>query len=393
MELHSIQAIGPAATFHLTSSHSNMSLIRHRPLRILTQSTRTFTTCAARQSSLQLDKNDPEAFADTVPAYPYGPSRWYKQSNLGLYGNAKIRFGNNVGPKFGVKTRRSWHPNIVRKKLYSRALGRFVQIRISTRVLKTIDKLGGLDEYLLGEKEGRIRELGVSGWFLRWAIMQTPAVRKEFANQREALGLPRDGIPDEVGLIDEAELALSPAEEQLDLEEVEVMKNAEPVTSPEEEPLEAATRRRIKFRVGPKAHMFYAGNGWQRTKPDREIAFKKWIRKQDAGYRHFLDEQTGQAIDRYRELVEREKLSLPEQQSLRSRLMHEVDKMAESIVEAKWQNHALQLTRAKVRKVKRLARKRRNAKRSEILTARRAAAKERSSKTVASKLLKGSSVL
>jgi hypothetical protein len=51
------------------------------------------------------------------------------------------------------------------------------------------------------------------------------------------------------------------------------------------------------------------------------------------------------------------------------------------------------LTRAKVRKVKRVARRRRNAKRSEILTARRAGAMERRTRTVANKPLKGTLVL
>lgn len=57
-------------------------------------------------------------------------------------------------------------------------------------MLRTIDKCGGLDEYLLGEKAGRIKELGMGGWKLRWRIMQTESVKERFRKQREALGLP-----------------------------------------------------------------------------------------------------------------------------------------------------------------------------------------------------------
>lgn len=57
-------------------------------------------------------------------------------------------------------------------------------------MLRTIDKEGGLDEYLLGEKTRRIKELGMGGWKLRWRIMQTDAVKERFRAQREKLGLP-----------------------------------------------------------------------------------------------------------------------------------------------------------------------------------------------------------
>lgn len=65
-----------------------------------------------------------------------------------------------------------------------------MRVRITTRVLRTVDKVGGLDEYLLGEKAGRIKELGMGGWKLRWRIMQTEKVKERFRAQREQLGLP-----------------------------------------------------------------------------------------------------------------------------------------------------------------------------------------------------------
>jgi large subunit ribosomal protein L28 len=125
-----------------------------------------------------------------LPPYPYGPRPFYHQSNTGLYGAARIRFGNNVSEQNEIKTRRKWRPNVHHKRLWSASLGVFVRTRVTTRVLRTIDKSGGLDEYLLGRKPQRVKDLGPWGWRLRWRIMQSPAVREQFAKEREALGLP-----------------------------------------------------------------------------------------------------------------------------------------------------------------------------------------------------------
>ncbi|KAK4124666.1 hypothetical protein N657DRAFT_644922 [Parathielavia appendiculata] len=125
-----------------------------------------------------------------IPPYPYGPRPVYHQSNTGLYGSARIRFGNNVSTKNEIKTRRTWRPNVHHKNLWSESLGIMVRTRVTTRVLRTIDKVGGLDAYLLGLKPQRVKDLGPWGWRLRWRIMQTPAVRAQFAREREELGLP-----------------------------------------------------------------------------------------------------------------------------------------------------------------------------------------------------------
>lgn len=66
-------------------------------------------------------------------------------------------------------------------------------------MLRTIDKAGGLDGYLLGAKEARVRELGVEGWRLRWRVMQSAAVRRRFAEERRRLGLV--GEEEEVGKV------------------------------------------------------------------------------------------------------------------------------------------------------------------------------------------------
>jgi large subunit ribosomal protein L28 len=207
---------------------------------------------------LQWEKNDPEALAEVIPPYPYGPTLLYKQSRTGLYGGQRITYGNNVGDKIEVKTRRSFKPNIFTRRIYSKALERTVQVRVSSRVLRTIDKLGGVDNYLLGEKEQRIKELGESGWWLRWAIMQTPSIKKRFAAQRQAMNLPE---PSEI-------LAELVPEENFDETNSESLSIDDAFTI---EP--AADKPKIKFRVGHGKHIYLTEHGWKRTRPDP----KRWV--------------------------------------------------------------------------------------------------------------------
>ena len=61
-----------------------------------------------------------------------------------------------VGPRAGrnvahsnVKTCRRFDPNLQRVHLQSDALGRRVALRITTRALRTVQKHGGLDPFLL----------------------------------------------------------------------------------------------------------------------------------------------------------------------------------------------------------------------------------------------------
>lgn len=152
------------------------------------QTYRSFSSSAPHRAWSQKQKLAHEN-KDNTP-YPYGPSLLYKQSNEGLYGGQRIRFGNNVSERTEIKTRRKWRPNIHRKTLYSVALDQRVKVRVSTRVLRTIDKVGGLDEYLLGDKTSRIKELGMKGWHLRCMVLAQPEVQAKMNRQRAEYGLP-----------------------------------------------------------------------------------------------------------------------------------------------------------------------------------------------------------
>ncbi|KAF2829592.1 hypothetical protein CC86DRAFT_367560 [Ophiobolus disseminans] len=129
-----------------------------------------------------------------IPAYPYGHHVLYKQANRGLYGGQMIQFGNNVSRKTETKTRRDWKPNVLRKSLYSVALKKKIKLRITSRVLKTMDREGGLDEYLLKDNEHRLKELGPLGWALRWALLQKPDVIYRMRTEAAALGLDQATI-------------------------------------------------------------------------------------------------------------------------------------------------------------------------------------------------------
>ncbi|KAK4186501.1 ribosomal L28 family-domain-containing protein [Podospora australis] len=132
----------------------------------------------------------PTSRSPHIPSYPFGPRQVYHQSNSGLYGSASIRFGNTVSERNEIKTRRSWRPNVQQKRLWSASLNCFVRTRLTTRVLRTIDKVGGLDEYLLGVKTQRLKDLGPWGWRLRWRIMQTDAIKERMQQESKDLGLP-----------------------------------------------------------------------------------------------------------------------------------------------------------------------------------------------------------
>lgn len=56
-------------------------------------------------------------------------------------------FGNNR-PFSEKKTRRSWKPNVQKRKLFIPELGRTVRVQLSTSAMRTVEKNGGLMPYL-----------------------------------------------------------------------------------------------------------------------------------------------------------------------------------------------------------------------------------------------------
>jgi large subunit ribosomal protein L28 len=65
--------------------------------------------------------------------------------------------GNNVSHA-NNKTRRRYLPNLQEASLLSDALGTSVQLRVSTRALRTIEHNGGLDEFLTTTSNRKLPE-------------------------------------------------------------------------------------------------------------------------------------------------------------------------------------------------------------------------------------------
>lgn len=126
-----------------------------------------------------------------MPRYPYGNNPHFPEANYGLYGGATIMSGSKIskGRNKG-KTLRKWFPNVRLEKINSKALGKELTLPIRARVMRTIEKCGGLDEYLLGDTPHRIKELGPLGWKLRWMILQSPKVSKRIVAEMKKEGLP-----------------------------------------------------------------------------------------------------------------------------------------------------------------------------------------------------------
>lgn len=126
-----------------------------------------------------------------MPAYPYGENKTFPEANFGLYGGSTVTSGSKIskGRNKG-KTVRHWFPNVRVETVRSEALGRELKLPITARVMRTIKKCGGIDQYVTGEKPARIKELGLMGWKLRWLVMTSPSYQKKHQWQIEKLGLP-----------------------------------------------------------------------------------------------------------------------------------------------------------------------------------------------------------
>lgn len=82
-----------------------------------------------------------------------------------------VQAGNNVSHA-NNRTRRRFLPNLQHASLLSDALGETVQVRLSTQAIRTIEKRGGLDAYLLSTPSA---ELGKKARVLKRRIKKAQA--------------------------------------------------------------------------------------------------------------------------------------------------------------------------------------------------------------------------
>ena len=66
-----------------------------------------------------------------------------------------VMAGNNVSPA-NNRTRRRFLPNLHQTSLLSDALGHTVRLRVTSHALRTVEKRGGLDNFLDGQKDNAL---------------------------------------------------------------------------------------------------------------------------------------------------------------------------------------------------------------------------------------------
>lgn len=127
-------------------------------------------------------------FKPKYPVYEY-EAMFFKRQNRGLYGGLQRKRSKSCSES-GNKNLRAHRPNIVKTKLWSETLNKSIQTRVSTKVLKTITREGGLDRYLTKDKPARIKTLGLKGWKLRYDVLKKkeedslPFVNKDGKQQK-----------------------------------------------------------------------------------------------------------------------------------------------------------------------------------------------------------------
>lgn len=106
-----------------------------------------------------------------TPDYKWGESKFFPRGNKGLFGGAFVTSGHQIS-EMRNKSNRFWKPNAHKKSLWSETLNKKIKFEVTAKVLKTIDREGGLDNYLTKEKSARIKELGPFGWKLRYQVLK-----------------------------------------------------------------------------------------------------------------------------------------------------------------------------------------------------------------------------
>lgn len=71
-----------------------------------------------------------------------------------------VQYGNNVSHS-NRKSRRSFLINLQSIALYSEALGNYVPLRLAANTIRTVDKKGGLDAFLLTTSSIKLAPAGV----------------------------------------------------------------------------------------------------------------------------------------------------------------------------------------------------------------------------------------
>lgn len=134
--------------------------------------TRTCAFSMRQASNLQVDHLRSQQLAAPLLSYMSSPlssmpaddlQRRFRsnRSRRGLYDGKDIRSGNNLS--FSMKsTKRTFKPNVFKKRVYSEILDEMIPFHLTTSALRSIDKAGGLDNYLLTSRHVASSEEGLA---------------------------------------------------------------------------------------------------------------------------------------------------------------------------------------------------------------------------------------
>ena len=70
--------------------------------------------------------------------------------------NGTKPFSGNKVSHSNIKTRTKWMPNLKDKRYTIPELSKVVTLKLSTRAIRTIDKLGGISQAILAQKEEKL---------------------------------------------------------------------------------------------------------------------------------------------------------------------------------------------------------------------------------------------
>lgn len=78
-------------------------------------------------------------------------------------------------PNSKNSSRRTWKPNVQQKSLWLSAAGKHVRLPVTTTALRTIDKAGGLDSFLLNTKPAKLDPAAraLRDWLVGWNAAKT----------------------------------------------------------------------------------------------------------------------------------------------------------------------------------------------------------------------------
>ena len=71
--------------------------------------------------------------------------------------NVKPMVGNNVSHAVN-KTKRKFLPNLQNTSFFSEILGKKIKLRVTSKGIKTVEKNGGIDNYILGLKNSKMNK-------------------------------------------------------------------------------------------------------------------------------------------------------------------------------------------------------------------------------------------